>query len=221
MDLALKLVEIICTIFITIAFFISIVHRSKKYLFPIQLYIFSCLILNIIDLAFGFYGKNQYRFVMYAIYNIQTIFEIFLILYFFYVRLKRKGFRNALISFISFFLLICFVLWIKKESAFFLYIPALLGIEAFLITSASLLYLYEILNNDYLEDLKSNPNFIITCGILFNFGITVPIYFCWDTLFNLAPGSYRILSIISQICFNILIISIVKAYLCPIPNHQR
>jgi hypothetical protein len=40
-------------------------------------------------------------------------------------------------------------------------------------------------------------------------------------LSNLAPGSYKILSIICQVCFNILVISIVKAYLCPLPNHQR
>jgi amino acid transporter len=221
MDLAYILVEFVCTIFILIAFIVSTAHRDKTNLIPIQIYILSCLILNIVDLAYLIFGEHHDHPILHAIQNIQTILEIILILYFFFVRLKRKGFRITLLIFILFFLTTCGILWIKTENGFFKLAADLLGIEAFLITSASLLYLYEILSSNYLEDLRSHPNLIITCGVLFNFGITVPIYFCWDTLSYLAPESEKILSIVSQICFNILLVSIVKAYLCPLPKQQR
>jgi hypothetical protein len=217
----IKFIETTSLIFTLAALFISIIYRNRRHILPIQLYIISCVITIIIDLTWSIFAKNYSQHLLCAIQNIQTVFEIILIYYFFYARLQRKAFRHTLIIFILIFLIFCCIFWVKKEHSFFSFAPALLGVEGLLITIASLLYLYEILINDLVVDLKSNSNFIIACGILFYFSITVPIFFSWYTLYYLSPGSDITLTIINQICFTILIISFMKAYLCPIPNQQQ
>ncbi len=221
MTLAVKVVATTSLIFTFAALFISIVRRDKKYLLPIQLYIIICVIVATIDLVFTIFVNDYSHHLLSAIQNVETILELILIHYFFYTRLQRKGFRNTLIIFTLTFLIICGVFWLKIEKSFFSFAPAILGVEGLFITTASLFYLYEILNNDLVIDLKSNSNFIIACGILFYFGITIPIFFAWYSLYYLSPGSDQILTITNQICFTILIISFMKAYLCPVPNQQQ
>jgi hypothetical protein len=221
MDLAINLIEIISFLNTILALVISIIYRDKKYLFPIQLYLASCIIVETVDLSYAFFAKNQSRTLLSAIQNIQTILEIFLIYCFLYNRLHRKVFQNSIIIFFSIYLTTCFTLWIFKKNSFFIFAPDLLGIEGILITIPCLFYIYEILTSDLIINLKSDSNFIATCGILFYFSISIPIFFCWYILYYISPGSDKILIILNLICSSILILSFMKAYLCPIPDQQQ
>jgi hypothetical protein len=221
MPLSIKLVEITSLIFTCIALFISIVRRENKCLFPIQLYIITCIIVPIVDLFYSLFTNNQSLSFLFAIYNIETLLEISLIYYFLHSRLKRQGFRNSIKIFIVVYIIFCFTFWIKKENSFFAFAPDLLGLEGLLITIPCLFYIYEILSNDLNIDLRSNSNFIVACGLLFYFSISIPIFFCWYILYYLSPGSDKILTITNQIFFTILIVSFMKAYLCPVPDQQQ
>jgi len=221
MALAINLVEILSLVATFAALSISIVYRDKKNLLPIQFYIVICIIVTLIDLSYSFFINRQLLPLLFAIQNVQTLLEISLIYYFLYTKLKGKRFRNSLKIFISVYFIFCFFIWVYKKNSFFEFAPNLLGIEGLLIIIPCFFLIYEILTGDLRIDLKSNSNFIVACGILFYFSISIPIFFCWGSLYYLSPGSDKILTITNQLCFTILIISFMKAYLCPIPDQQQ
>jgi hypothetical protein len=221
MPLSVKLVEITSLILTCIALFISIVRRENKYLFPIQLYIIICIIVPIVDLSYSLFANILSLSSLFALHNIQTLLEISLIYYFLHSRLRSQSFRNSIKIFIVVYIAFCLTFWIKKENSFFAFAPDLIGLEGLLISVPCLFYIYEILSNDMNTDLRSNSNFIVACGLLFYFSISIPIFFCWYVLYYLSPGSDKILTITNQIFFTILIVSFMKAYLCPVPDQQQ
>ena len=72
----------------------------------------------------------------------------------------------------------------------------LYGFESLLIIIPCLFYIYELLKSNLLISLKSDANFISTCGLLFYFSISIPTYFSWYTLYYLSPGFDKILTIL-------------------------
>ena len=126
------------------------------------------------------------------------------------------------VSSISFFLYIsiCVLCWLINDRLFYSFTPDLLGVEGLLITGYCLFYIYEILRSDINTDLKTDANFIVTCGILFYFSLSVPTYFSWYNLHYLAPGFEKITILANSIFYTILFISFIKAYLCPVPNRK-
>jgi hypothetical protein len=221
MDIVINLLEIISIIIIILALHISIINRKKKYLKFIQLYIATCLAIALVDFSYSNLLKNQIRTTLYAILNITSILEISLIFSFLYYRLQRKNFRSLTIILFFIYIIICAAFWIKIKNSFFSFAPDLIGIESSLIIIPCLFYIYEILNTNLNLNLRDNPNFIATCGILFYFSISIPIFFCWYTLYYLHPGMHKLLIIMNLVCSSILIISFMKAYLCPIPDPQH
>ncbi len=62
----------------------------------------------------------------------------------------------------------CSSYWIIIDKEFiFLFDPMLFGIEGILLLIPCLFYIFELLKSNLVIDLKSNPNFISTCGCYF------------------------------------------------------
>lgn len=215
MDIAISITYWILFISIIVSFVISLIHRKKRDLFPIQLYIIVSLIvngvLNIIEL-FSIHKKNgEFESVL---INIYSILEISILYYYLYNRIKKLNFRHLMKTLLIVYFSICAMLWIIKAKGIFTFTPNLFGIEGILIIVPCFFYIYEILKSDSLIDLKNNANFIITCGILFYFGITIPSYLSWYNLYYISPEFIKIVIVTNYTFYTILFISFTKAYLC-------
>jgi hypothetical protein len=196
------------------AFIISIIRKGNKGLFPIQIY----LIISIVSYLLDFALKQKKESL---IVNISTLLEIFLFYYFLYFNIKKLILRKLIKLFFVIYFVICLTYWIARKDSIFLFDPTLYGFESLLITIPCLFYIYELLKSNLLISLKSDASFISTCGLLFYFSISIPTYFSWYTLYYLSPGFDKILSILIISSYMILIVSFMKAYLCPIQDQQR
>lgn len=215
MDIAITVTNWTLIISIFASFVISLIHRKNRDLFPIQLYIIVSLIvngvLNIIEL-FSLNNKNEeYGSV---IINIYSILEISILYYYLYNRIKRLNFRHSMKAFLIVYFSICALHWIIKVKGIFTFVPNLFGFEGILIIVPCFFYIYEILKSDSYIDLKNNAHFIVICGILFYFGITIPSYFSWYNLYYLSPQFIKIVIVTNYTFYTILFISFMKAYLC-------
>jgi hypothetical protein len=222
MEIANQITDWFSLITIIAALIISVIYRDKKELIPIQVYIVVSFIFNFIAKIFDSYPKNStYNHIGEVALNIYSLLEIAILYYFLFVRIKGNKFRITIIIFFATYLLICFAFWTIRKNAFFAFSPDLFGIECLLITIPCLFYIYEILKSDLPVNLNSDINFIITCGILFYFSISIPSYFSWYNLTLIAPGIVRILILFNSFFYTVLFFSFMKAYLCPIPNQKQ
>jgi|SRR5450432_88947 hypothetical protein len=221
MEIANQIFNWLSLVTIIISFVISKIHQSRKNLFPIQLYIIVSIIANLIFNIFDVLPfKSSYKNIEQVSFNIYSLLEISLIYYFLFISIKGKGFRTTMLISLFIFLSICIVGWTLSSTLFFSFAPDLSGTEGLLITIACLFYIYEILKSDLNIDLKSDANFIATCGILFYFSMSIPTYFSWFNLHYLAPGFQKIIILTNSLFYTILFISFMKAFICPIPNQK-
>ncbi len=204
------------------AFIISIIRKGNRQLLPIRIYIVvsipTYLITNIISIR---PINENYRNFGQLLININSILEIALIHIFLYTRIKSKLFRYIILIFFSVYFCVSSLIWLIVDKAFYSFSPDLFGIEGILILIPCLFYVFEILKSDLEIDLKSNPSFIVTCGLLFYFSITIPIWFSWYNLYYITMELNKTLLLAITISFIILIISFTKAFLCPIQNQQQ
>jgi hypothetical protein len=204
------------------AFAISIFRKGNKGLFPIQIFIVISIITYLItDIISIKPITENHRNFWQALVNINSIFEIALIHIFLYARIKSKLFRNIILIFSLVYICISLFIWYVIDKAFFSFMPDLFGIEGILILIPCLFYVFELLRSDLEIDLRSNPNFIVTCGLLFYFSITIPIWFSWYNLYFITMKFNNTLILVITISFIILIISFTKAFLCPVQNQKQ
>lgn len=204
-----------------IAFFFTFKYSDRKDLILIKIYIILSIVANLImNVLDGFFPQSHHGNFEQAVFNICCLLEISLIYYFLFNKIKGKWFKA--IGSISFFLYIsiCISCWLLNDKIFYSFTPDLLGFEGLLITGYCLFYIYEILKSEVNTNLRTDANFIVTCGILFYFSLSVPTYFSWYNLHYLAPAFEKITIFANSIFYTMLFISFMKAYLCPIPNQN-
>jgi hypothetical protein len=220
MEIANQITDWISLLVIIVALITSFIYR-KKDLLSIRIYIIVSFAFNFIAKIFDYYSENPaYQHVGIVSLNIFSLLEISILCFFLFVRIKRQKYRKAIIIlFISYFT-ICIFFWAVKKNSFYTFTPDLIGIECLFLVVSCLFYIFEILNSDSTINLSSNANFIITCGILLYFSISVPSYFSWYNLRLIAPGALRIILLSNSLFYTILFFSIMKAYLCTIPSQK-
>jgi hypothetical protein len=221
MDLAYNLMEWLSLIVVLVVLIISLIYRKKKHLFPIQLYIIASFIFTLFERIIIFFRKNGPNEIGGALLNIFSLLELSLLYYFLYLRIKGKGFRISMSIFLITYFTICIRFWTVQANSFFSFWPDLLGLEYLLIVIPCLFYIYEIFKSDLNTDFKANANFIITCGVLFYFSITIPYLFSYYNFYAIAPQFLTLSSLLNSIFYILLFMSFLKAYLCPIPDHKN
>jgi len=195
---------------------------DKKTLVPIQLYIFFSIIFNTIIKVTDIIPQDERTSnIAHIANNIFSLFEISLLYYFLFFRIRRIQFRILIVIFFLLYVTTCGLFWTIKPKSFYSFSPHLFGIEGLLIVIPCFFYIYEILRSDISINLKSDANFIVTCGILFYFSLSIPTYFSWFNLHYNAPGFDKILLLSNSIFYGILFISFMKAYLCNIPKQKQ
>jgi hypothetical protein len=221
MDAVITITNWILFLSIIASLVVSLIHRDKRELIPIQLYIIVSLLVNgILNFNDVFYPYRKNRDFDTALVNIYSILEISILYYFLFKRIKNPNFQLSMKILLVSYFTICTVLWSFKVKGVYSFTPNLFGFQGIFIIVPCLFYIYEILKSDFLIDLKNNGNFIITCGILFNFGITIPSYFSWYNLYYLSPEFIKINILTNYIFYTILFISFMKAYLCIAPEKK-
>jgi hypothetical protein len=204
---------------IMFAFRMSISNKKRSDLFPIKLYIIVSLIANLLLNIFdAFILNGPWKNIEQVTFNIYSLLEITLLYYFIYNKIKGKWLRLTMLISYTIFFSICVVGWTLNKKLFYSFAPEISGFEGILITISCLFYINELLKSDLIINLKSNSNFIISCGMLFYFSISVPIYFSWYNLHYLTPDFKEIFVLVNSVLYIILFISFTKAYLCPISD---
>jgi len=219
METANQIIDWISLFVIIATLVVSFIYRTWRDLIPIRIYIIASLIFNLIAKISDYYSKNSaYNFTGEVALNIFSLLEIALLYYFLFKRIKSQKFRIIIIIFLLTYYSVCIILWTIKKDSFFAFSPALFGIESFLLAVPCFFYINEILKSDLPINFNSDPNFIVTCGILFYFSISAPSYFSWYNLKLMEPNILRILILSNSIFYAILFFSFMKAFICTIPR---
>jgi hypothetical protein len=220
MDLVNNIFEWLCVVTILIALFFSFRSKNKLNLKPISLYVAISLVFNIFLKTNEFFlsTQNQDKYISAAM-NIYSWLEISILFYFLYCQIWSSKFRAIIITFFSVYLSLCTIIWTLSPAGIFRTIPDLFGIENLFITTACLFYLYEIIKSDLVLDFKYDPKFIITCGILFYFSISIPVFFNGYNLKQM--GFLNTFYLLNNSFYMLLFISFIKAFLCPIQEQKQ
>jgi hypothetical protein len=222
MDMANQIIDWIALLAIIATFIISIKSKNSKDLLPIKIYIFLSVIFNLlIKITDILPQTNLIASIAHITLNIFSILEFTLIYYFLYTRIIGARFRKLMIAIFIIYIGFCSIIWITIPGSFISFIPPLFGLEGFLITIPCFFYIYEILKSDLIINLNSDANFIITCGTLFYFCVSIPTYLSWHNLFYLTPGIDKLLLLSNSIFYAILFISFMKAFLCSIQAQKQ
>jgi hypothetical protein len=219
MELAIKIVDWIFFLTVIASFVVSVRRPGNKDLRPIQVYILMSMLLNttfkILEL-FSLKNVNSES----ALINIFSILEISILYYYFFQRISRTTFKIFLQFLLCVYFITCIIFWVVKYKGVSFYSPILFAYEGILVTAACFFYILEIIKSDAYIDLKANKHFIVSCGILFYFGITVPSYLGLYNLYYLDPIFFKLVIISNYIFYTFLFITFMKAYLC-IPTEQQ
>jgi hypothetical protein len=222
MNLALNICEWFPVLAILYVFGFSLIHRNKRGLFPIQLYIGISLLVNALLKSVELLPKlDPENRISSVTMNIYSLLEISLLYIFLYTRITGKRYRISMISFFVVYFSVCISFWFGNHKALYSFGPALFGLEDLFIAIPCLFYIYEIMKSDLDVDFKSDANFIITCGILFYFSITTPYFLAYYNLAATAPIFLHLCSIFNAIFYGLLFLSFLKAYLCTIPKQAN
>ncbi len=222
MEIATTITYWISLFSILISLVISFFHGNKKDLISIQLYIIVSFLVNGALKVLEIYSiKKQYEEVESALVNIYSILEISILYYYFFKRITRREFRNSMKILLTIYFTTCSMVWCFDAKGIYYFAPHLFGLEGLLITIACFFNIYEILKSELHFDLRNNPNFIVTCGILFYFGITTPSYLSWYNLFYVAPDAIKIIFVLNYSFYALLFFSFSKAYLCIVPQQKK
>jgi hypothetical protein len=221
MEIANQITDWISLSVIMAALTISFIYRKKRELLSIRIYIIVSFAFNFIAKIFDYFSENPaYQHVGIVSLNIFSLLEISILFFFLFVRIKSQKYRKVIIILFTSYITLCIFFWAVKKNSFYTFTPDLIGIECLLLVIPCLFYIFEILNSDSTVNLGSDANFIITCGILLYFSISVPSYFSWYNLRLIAPGILRILLLSNSFFYTILFFSFMKAYLCIVPNQK-
>lgn len=221
MDIATDITYWISLISIITSLVVSFIYRKKKDLLPIQVYIIVSFIVNgALKVVEILSMEKQFEEFESALVNIYSILEISIIYYYFFKIISRREFRTLMRFFLLIYFSTCSILWYFEAKGIYNFAPNLFGLEGLLITIPCFFYIYEIFRSDLRIDLISNSNFIVTCGILFYFGVTIPSYLSWYNLYYVAPEALKITIISNYSFYALLFFSFSKAYLCIIPQQK-
>lgn len=218
MDLTIKIVDWVFFLTIIASFVVSIRRRGNKDLRPIQVYIFLSVLINTILKLMELFSLKNVNSES-SLINIFSIFEISILYYYFFQRISRVRFRAFLKFLLSVYFITCIIFWVVKYKGVSFYSPILFGFEGILIVIACFFYILEIIRSDTYIDLKADKHFIVSCGVLFYFGITIPSYLGLYNLYYLDPIFFKLVIVSNYIFYIFLFITIMKAFLCT-PTEQ-
>jgi hypothetical protein len=214
MEILNNILELISIIVMVVTLAFSLIHRNKRNLFIIQLYIIISLIINVLLKILEYQTEKQIS-LKYAsmLIKIYSIIEFTLLCLFFLRLIKGKKSRNTLKILYSIYVSIFFAISIIFKNAIFLNMSPIYGLENIFIAIPALLYIFEMVKSDDIVDLKSSSEFIAVCGILFYFSVTTPYFFYNHDALRF--GLLQLFSLLNTIFYILLFTSFLKAYLCP------
>jgi hypothetical protein len=219
MDLVTDITYWTSLISIITSLIVSFIYGKKKDLIPIQVYIIVSFLVNgALKVVEILSIEKQSKEIEPALVNIYSILEISILYYYFFKRITRREFRISMRIFLLIYYSACSISWYFGPKGIYNFAPNLFGLEGLLITITCFFYIYEILRSDLSIDLRSNSNFIVTCGILFYFGVTTPSYLSWHNLYYFAPEALKIIIISNYSFYSLLFFSFCKAYVCIVPH---
>ena len=213
-----KIVDLVAPIIIIISLILGIKHRNRyknKILSPILIYIIISLINGIILTAVSYFTRNDIApLAISSTINIFNFVEYSIFSYFLYTIITKNIYQRLIIIFYALYNLLSIIIWISTKNGFFTYQPQLYAIESLFLTISCLFYIFEILNSEMEIDFKTDPVFIVVCGILFYCSTMIPIFFFSHIIKVILPEFYTFFDGIVELFYILLFLTFIKAYLC-------
>jgi hypothetical protein len=181
------------------------------------LYPFSTFIQFFLIVTFTYLDAEQ-KFLDYIDIDGAKLFLLieFSMIYYFFWQVLLSIFIKRLLLVIT-FLYIILVFYSSITGNYFFALPiSLYNIQAICILIPGLFHLFELFKILPVHNLFKNPSFWITIGIVFYFYCTLPLFLMLDFAFNKNTRFTNLnLYSINFICYGILYLLTIKAYLCP------
>ncbi len=220
MEAFTNILEWLNLLVLAFALVLSLVVRKHQDLLLIQFYIIISLGLNIwLKIAEHLPNDIQYKYISGFVVNIYSIIEFSLIYLFLFRLITRGEFRISMRLFYIFYVSLNTAVWMAYKRSIFRPISHLYGLESILITIACLFYFLEILKSDRIIDFKSNSEFIVVCGLLFYFSISVPFFFSVSSTYKFKL--FDIIASFNTLFYILMFVSFLKAYLCPLAEQKN
>ena len=197
---------------------ISWIYRRNRELNPIRFYLAQGAIL-IVAMIFiqNTSGSNRIHEIL---FNLFSFLDVTVLYFYFWCLMQGKSIRVFLFcSFLS-ISAICIYFWTSRQFGWSTFIPILYGIQNLFITLPCLLYIFELFKSDEEVDLKTKPHFYIACAFLFFYGATFPFYITYETLYEVTSEIRLVLNSVHEFLSIIMYFTIMKAFLCPYPDHK-
>jgi len=202
-------------------------HRREKSSILFIIYSLSCLILFIgSDLYTALYqykasppSRNK-SVILQSANTIFALFELFTF-YYYYLQIIKSRLTHWTMKFsLILFFSIAIVFFIKiKDKEFGIFdirqFSALIAtIEFFLLLLPVFIYLFELFKNESVKEIKQSPSFWINSGLFVYILITLPFLIISESL---PKPVYYFMYFLHSISLNILLLSVIKAFLCRKP----
>jgi len=144
--------------------------------------------------------------------NIFLLIEFLIIYHFFFQILGHKKLRRLLYAIAIIYLLSIITMWVFTETFYknadILFVP-----QAICILIPTICYFFQLIKKPSDIDLRNVPAFWITTGILLYFGCTLPLFLI-NSILDYSVAFERNIYSINFLCYGLLFIFIIKAYLC-------
>jgi hypothetical protein len=204
-----------CTLNLLVAFLLGVVgirYRTKHPIIKNFAYYgwasFMQIILYSVLYSYNIENKALYKKIS---INVFILIEFIVVYQFLIQAIRYSKIKTFMLLLLPLFIIYIILLHVKDTS---FELTEVYILEAILIIVPCCIYFFQLFESSRIEDLKNTPEFWVNAGLLFYFGLTLPL-FAFDNWLR----EHRILKstglyAINYISYSVLYMLIIKGYLC-------
>jgi hypothetical protein len=197
---------------------IATLYRHKKDLNLIRLYIYYSTVNIIISLIFS---ATRSRILYYELFNLENLISTCLIYFYFRRLMIRESLRKAVLVLYMVFAGLSVFLLFGPPDLFKTFIPPFYGTTNLFITIPCFFYFYEIFRSDLETNYKKDPSFYVVSAIFLSYGVTMPFYFGYNTIFSLSKAGNEILGDVNLFIWLCFYVILIVAFILPSPDNYK
>jgi hypothetical protein len=193
-------------------------NRSKKHLKVIRLLLYYSTTYSIVNLILQ---ATKSKTLYFELCNLDAVIEISFIYFYFRSVMIRENLRIAIFTLYLIFIGLSIFLWLGPPQLFKLFIAPFYGTTNLFIIVPCFFYFYEIFRSDLETNYRKDSNFYIISAIFFVYGVTMPFYFGYNTIFSLSRAGNEILGDINCFIWICFFIALSIAFTLPTTGNNK
>ena len=197
---------------------VATLYRHKKHLNLVRLYIYYSTVNLIVSLIFS---ATRSRTLYYELFNLEDLISTSFIYFYFRRLMIRESLRYTILVLYLVFAGLSIFLLFGPPALFKSFVPPFYGTTNLFITLPCFFYFYEIFRSDLETNYKKDPNFYIVSAIFLSYGVTMPFYFGYNTIFSLSKAGNEILGDVNLFIWLCFYIILIIAFILPSPENNK